>query len=150
VTQGTLTPSSFDISSSGSSVPSILAVNPVEGAVNTFDVVLDDPIEAGEWTTLMPHVERADGRDLPPLSCDGVVVGFLPADANGNRTSGPVDILHLIDHLNGVFQPPMKVWQCDIDRSGVCGPADILRLIDLLNGANTSRPWNGVRLPPRP
>jgi hypothetical protein len=36
-----------------------------------------------------------------------------------------VDILHLIDHLNGVFQPPMKVWQCDIDRSGVCGPADL-------------------------
>jgi hypothetical protein len=70
--------------------------------------------------------------------------------ANGNGKSSPVDILHLIDHLNGVYEPPVEIRQCDINRSGVCGPADILRLIDLLNGANTSRPWLGVSLPPRP
>ena len=58
---------------------------------------------------------------------------------------GPLDILALIDRLNGVIALPE--WSTDIDRDGSAGPQDILRLIDLLNGAGAFEPWNGKSLP---
>ena len=77
-------------------------------------------------------------------------VGYLPADVSGDRTSAPVDILDLIDHLNGVRVPALGIWQCDIDRSNLCAPADILSEIDLLNGAGAFDPWLGRTLPECP
>ncbi len=131
--------------------PRVVEVNAVAETPNTYEIVLEDPIRPGVWTSVGPVVQRADGIPFEPLPCHKpIAIGFLPADADGDGKSGPVDILHLIDHLNGVYDPPMEIWQCDMNRSGVCGPADILRLIDLLNGANSSRPWLGVSLPPRP
>lgn len=73
-------------------------------------------------------------------------IGFLPGDVNNDRSSGPVDILKLIDHLNGV--ETFAIYQTDIDRSGVTNPADVLRVIDLLNGADCYDPYNGATLPP--
>jgi hypothetical protein len=61
-----------------------------------------------------------------------------------------VDILAIIDNLNGRIDPPLPMYQCDIDRSGKCLPADILRVIDLLNGAHCFYPWNGACLPEWP
>ena len=81
-------------------------------------------------------------------TADRIDIGFLPGDVNGDGTSGPVDILDLIDSLNGVV--PLPPERTDINRSGVATPVDILRLIDLLNGANSTRPWLGVSLPERP
>jgi hypothetical protein len=74
-------------------------------------------------------------------------LGSLPADANSDRTSAPVDILDIIDNLNGVLVPPLADHQCDIDRSALCAPADILSEIDLLNGASGFLVWNGKTLP---
>ena len=76
-----------------------------------------------------------------------VCLGNLPADANGDRTAAPVDILEIIDNLNGVRVPPLQLWQCDLDRSILCAPADILTEIDLLNGANGWPVQNGKNLP---
>ena len=59
----------------------------------------------------------------------------------------PVDILELIDNLNGVRVPALLLNQCDIDRSNLCAPADILSEIDLLNGANGWPVQNGKSLP---
>lgn len=73
--------------------------------------------------------------------------GHLPADANSNRTVAPADILDIIDSLNGVRNPPLVIYQCDIDRSGVCLPADIITEIDLLNGATGFPVQNGDTLP---
>ncbi len=70
-----------------------------------------------------------------------------PANVNGDGASSPVDILRIIDFLNGAFTPPWGIYSTDIDRSGATNPADILRVIDLLNGADQFDVWNNVPLP---
>ncbi len=106
---------------------------------DTLLVTLDDRLEPGARTVF---THRA--------SCTRTCLGYLPADANGDGTSAAPDILELIDHLNGVLNPPLEQWQCDMDRSSVCTPPDILRLIDLLNGAGQFAPWLGRELPDCP
>ncbi len=103
---------------------------------NEITLNLSSPITPGAWTTFT-HV----------TSGDSVSLGYLPADANGDGTASPIDILALIDQLNGVQNPPLTIWQSDINRSGVTEPSDVLRLIDLLNGADSFAAWNGVTLP---
>ena len=71
-----------------------------------------------------------------------------PTKINRSASPSAVDILALIDSLNGISLLPIE--RTDINRSGVASGPDILRLIDLLNGVNTSRPWLGVSLPTRP
>lgn len=53
---------------------------------------------------------------------------------------------YVIDCINGVRT--CEIWQCDVDRSGLCGPPDILRTIDLLNGSGKYIPWLNVSLKP--
>ena len=80
----------------------------------------------------------------------GQVIGTFishPANVNGDGSATPVDILRLIDSLNGVFTPPWGIYSKDIDRSNAATPSDILREIDLLNGAGEFDPWNNVPLP---
>ena len=146
VTHGPINVTNFSLDDSLGNAPALVSLVPVPGYPTTFDIVFEDPINPGAWSTLSLAVERPDGL----IAEASVAIGFLPADADGDGTSAPSDILRLIDDLNGVHDPPMEHWQCDIDRSGVCGPPDILRLIDLLNGVNTSRAWLNVSLPPRP
>ena len=108
-------------------------------AGNTVAIHLSEPVQPNRWTCLR-HI-ASNKR-----SC----VGFLPGDANSNRTALPNDIFDIIDNLNGLRIPPLQLHQCDIDRSGVCAPADILSEIDLLNGANVFPVQNGRTLPPCP
>lgn len=101
----------------------------------TLRVTLDDTIEPGAWTCVH-HL--ASGTS----SC----LGYLPGDVDGDGTSSPIDILRLLDALNGVADPPYPDWRTDVDRSGSTDPADVLRLIDLLNGASAFDAWNGRTL----
>ncbi len=110
----------------------------IQLGADTVEVILCDAIEPGAWTCIT-HNESISTRCM----------GYLPADVNGDGTSGPVDILDLIDFLNGVG-PDLEIWQCDCDRSEECNPADILCVIDLLNGAGCYDPWNGETLPECP
>jgi len=121
----------------------------VNGETYTFDLLLSDPIQPGAWTSLTVHAVSPHEVPLEPPS-NRVTIGFLPGDVGSDGTASPSDILELIDDLNRVRVPALNKWQCDIDRSGLCAPADILREIDLLNGAQTTRPWNGATLPPKP
>lgn len=114
--------------------PQIAAVDPIGLGENR--VQLASAIEPGAWTCIR-HV----------ASDTQTCVAALPGDVNGDRTAGPVDVLRLIDALNGVVNPPLELWQTDIDRSGAATPADILRVIDLLNGAQAFDPWLLVSLP---
>lgn len=102
---------------------------------NTLRVTLTSRIEPGARTTV---THTASGTS--------VTLGSLPADVNSDGTSSPVDILALIDSLNGVGVP-RPIWSTDINRSGLAEPSDILRVIDLLNGAGAFDVWNGVTLP---
>lgn len=99
----------------------------------------DRPVQPNRWTCIR-HVASNTRR----------CVGFLPGDANGNRTAAPNDILDIIDNLNSVRVPPLQLYQCDIDRSDACDPKDILTEIDLLNGTNGFPIQNGRTLPPCP
>ena len=101
----------------------------VEG--NTVTLYLSGSIPAGDWTCI-EHLASAT------TAC----WGWLPADANGDGTSSPADIDAVIDNLQGLVEPPLEAWQCDVDHTGRCNPADILRVIDLLNGADQYEPWN--------
>lgn len=113
--------------------PTVAAVSQF-GTTSTLE--LDRPIPPGHWTTI---------THLP--TGQSVRLGSLPGDVNGDLASNPIDILRLIDHLNGMIQPPYPEWQTDINRSGVTEPSDVLRVIDLLNGANAFDVWNGATLP---
>lgn len=87
-----------------------------------------------------------------PMSGPSTIGTFYahPANVNGDNIASPVDILRIIDCLNGI-QPnlncPYGIYSRDIDHSGVFNPADILRVIDLLNGADLFDVWNGTTLP---
>jgi subtilisin family serine protease len=116
--------------------PMVVNVQPID--VDHIRVVLDRPIEPLAWTTIT-HLPTATRIRL----------GYLPGDVNHDRTSAPVDILALIDSLNGVG-PTLSIWSTDIDRSNLAAPADILQEIDLLNGAGPYAVYNGATLPPMP
>lgn len=113
--------------------PTILTLLPVDN--NVVTAFLDRPISPAAWTTITHMASGSSTR-----------IGFLPGDVNGDGTASPVDILSLIDSLNGVGQP-LSIWATDIDRSGSAEPADILREIDLLNGAGEFDVYNGATLP---
>lgn len=98
-------------------------------------VILDHAITAGGVT----RITYADGSS--------VAYTAHPGNVDGNSQTGPLDLLILIDGLNGVAEPPLTNLQCDINRTGICEPLDILRLIDLLNGADTFEPWSDTLLP---
>ncbi|NOT02636.1 MAG: hypothetical protein HOP29_18680 [Phycisphaerales bacterium] len=132
-----LGPEHFTVTVTSGAAPMVIDVIPI--GCDQVRVVLDGPIPPGAWTTI---TYICTGQ--------GICLGYLPADANNDAYAGPLDILKLIDNLNGVYNPPMAIWQCDTDRSNVCAPSDILRLIDLLNGAGAFDPWLGVSLPPSP
>jgi hypothetical protein len=122
----------FELTTSGFDVPLINSL--IVGENNELTIMLDMPIMPGAWT------------DLRYMPGDATVrLGYLPADVNADAVSDPLDILALIDSLNGVVERPL--WSTDIDRSGLAGPPDILRVIDLLNGADAFESWLGVELP---
>jgi hypothetical protein len=97
-------------------------------------VTLDSPIPTGAWT-IVRHIDGATTTRL----------GWLPGDTNADALSSPLDLLRLIDALNGLTT--LEPWSGDINRSGQLEPADILRSLDLLNGAGVYSPWYGRSLP---
>lgn len=134
-----LQPSNFTVVEFGGTdpAPQVVGVLPLGPA--QVRVMLSETIEPGAWTCVY---NGGSGT----RTC----IGYQPADVNGDGTSSPTDILRLIDHLNGVVNPPFGLWQTDANRSGFAEPSDVLRVIDLLNGADAFDPWLGQSLPPCP
>jgi subtilisin-like proprotein convertase family protein len=126
-----LTAADFAITSTSGTAPGIADITVVDNAAT---LELDSIIPVGAWTTFT-HI----------ASDTSVRLGYLPADVDNNGTSGPLDILALIDGLNGVVT--LADYQADVDRSLVVAPLDILAVIDLLNGAGAFDSWIGVSLP---
>ncbi len=123
------------------------------GSPNTVSSVVENP--PGTYTvTLFRAITAGAGSSIKYTPTAGAAsVGCFrshPANINSDSTASPADILHLIDHLNGIRVPPLSLWQCDLDRSGVCLPADIITEIDMLNGANGFIVWNGTPRPTGP
>jgi hypothetical protein len=119
---------------SGQGIPATISGVPVlNGNVVTINFLA--PIPSKKWTCVMHNASNT-------RRC----IGGLPADANGDGTAAPVDILDIIDNLNGVTNPPLAIYQSDIDRSAESNPADILTEIDLLNGASGYPVANGTTI----
>lgn len=129
-----LTPADFATSEDGGDgiAVGVESVTPIGG--NDLLVTFDAGIEQLAWTTL---THTASGTS--------VRLGHLPGDVDGDGTSGAVDLLTLIDVLNGVTSRPL--FATDVDRSGATNPVDVLRVVDLLNGAGVYDPYLGVSLP---
>jgi hypothetical protein len=132
------TPAEFSVTCSPNAAPCPTVANVVAaGSVQT--ITLSDRIPAGNWTCV---TYNPTGNE--------VCLGSLPGDCSGNLTTAPADILDLINHLNGVRNPPLTIELCDLDRSNSCAAADIIPLIDLLNGVTGYAVWNGASLPSCP
>ncbi len=124
----------FSLSQDGGTQLPPVIIDVTSGSNNTVVLTLDHSVAVGAWSTITHIASGTSTR-----------VGFLPADVNGDGVSSPVDILDLIDALNGVSSLP--IYATDIDRSGQSNPADVLREIDLLNGADAYDVYNGATLP---
>jgi V8-like Glu-specific endopeptidase len=121
-------------------------VDPLLGP-NSIASVVD--LGGGKYEMVLDHAIMAGGVTTIQYLGDGSFVEFTshPANVDADTASSPVDILKIIDILNGVMLPPWGNYSCDVDRSNLCAPADILRVIDLLNGADAFDPWLGIRRP---
>jgi hypothetical protein len=127
--------SDFMVSQEGGFGPAPAVAGTYLMGEQTVVVALSSPIEVGAWTTL---TYKPTGQ--------GIHVGYLPGDVNGDGTTSPFDLLALIDALNGVG-PVRTMLSLDIDRSGFVNSVDILREVDLLNGAGEFDVYNGMSLP---
>lgn len=121
----------FSVSAVGGSAPSVLSAVS-NGSVMT--VHLAQPISPGAWTTI---------RYLPKGTI--VRLGFLPGDVSGNGSAGLIDLMALIDALNGVT--PRPISSTDIDRSGQSNVLDVRRVIEVLSGNGAYEFWGGRSLP---
>jgi hypothetical protein len=115
--------------------------NDVESVIDngdgTYTLVLIRPITPGAVTTVT----------LGDLDCQAGVFTFHPGNVNRDEESSPLDILALIDVLNGVVEPSWGHYSADLNHRGIISPLDILVLIDLLNGADFHVPWQGTQRP---
>ena len=132
---GCLQTDDFSTTQEGGALSAPAIVSAEQTGTNQLRITFDRPIEPKAWTTITYIVSGTSVR-----------LGYLPGDVNGDRISAPVDILDLVDFLNGVG-PSRPIWSSDIDRSGLAAPADILQVVDLLNGAGNFDDYNGAQLP---
>jgi hypothetical protein len=113
-------------------------VSAVEAPAGTYTITLNRPITTNSTTTITYS---------PAVGAPSVgVFTAHPGNVDGTGNAAPVDIIAIIDHLNGITLRPLR--QCDVDRSGVCAGADIITEIDLLNGSNGFPIQNGTPKPP--
>lgn len=121
----TLTPADFTIQTFHGVVdytPVVDSVSPIDAT--TALVTLSTPIPVYRTTCLY----FTEGAPDEPLLC----VSRQPGDVNNSGRPNAMDVLDLIDSLNGVIR--LEPWQCDVDSSGVCNATDILEVVDVLNG----------------
>jgi hypothetical protein len=118
-----------------------LGPNGIEGVTTTpagtFLVELARPITPGAATVITFNGEKT-------------VLLSHPGNVNGDSTAGPLDVLFLIDVLNGTQTLPYGDYSGDINHTGgdlEPTPLDILELINLLNGASPNQAWNGTARP---
>lgn len=125
--------------------PSLWPDYPIQDAVNRvleilpgdgdlIDVRLQRAITPGECGTVTYQADAvAGGSTASATFC------AHPGDVNADGCSGPVDIVALIDVLNGVSSAPWGEVSTNCNRDSATGASDIICLIDLLNSG-----WNGV------
>ncbi len=100
-------------------LPSISEVM-TEGDLIT--IVLNQRIRPRNWTCIR--------HKLSDRQC---CMGSMPGDVDWSGVLEFADVFELLSNLEVDVQPPLRIEQCDTDRSGVCAPGDLPMLIDLVN-----------------
>lgn len=125
----------------------------VDGGPNSVISVVENPSGLYVITLARPITPEAVTRlfydtDTAPLQFGEFT--SHPANVNGDSTASAVDILRLIDCLNGIGLPsncPWGAYSQDINHDGHFDASDITGLIDLLQGAGTFDSWAGTMIP---
>jgi len=116
-------------------ITGVIAQPSPPAAPNTFRLTLDPtrPVPQRAWSCF-----RYTGCDPGPRVC----LGALPIDVDQSRLTALPDLTALMNGLNAdqVGVNPLKDFQCDLDRSGVCTTADIVTWVDMAVGATTFLP----------
>jgi hypothetical protein len=112
------------------------AIADVTEVSGTYTITLARPITPGEVTVISYDGGASFGQFISH-----------PSNANADDAADAMDVLAIIDFLNGTVQPPFGEFSSDINHSNLLAPLDILALVDLLNGADEHDPWNGTALP---
>ena len=126
-----LTQSHVAVLTTGPDAPSILSV---DGENETWSILLDGPIPAGEATAI------SIGKGLA-----WVAFGSLPGDVNSDCVSDQNDVAALAAAVQAGSQ---NVELFDIDRNGQVEAADVARLRALLSGSDGGTAWDGKQLYP--
>ena len=126
-----LTQSHVVVLTTGPNAPSILSV---DGENETWSILLDGPIPAGEATAI------SIGKGLA-----WIAFGSLPGDVNGDYVSDQNDVAVLRAAVRAGSQ---NVELFDIDRNGQVEAADVARLQVLLSGSDGGKAWDGKQLDP--
>jgi len=147
-TGNALTTSSFEVAVTGGTAPSISSVTAIGSNNDEFDVALSSMIVPGQWTTIICKVKDANGNVIRSDPHDRVHLGFLPGDADGNKTVNTADV----DEMDAVLANPSlgNVARHDINRNGSITSADRARLVELLQGTDTTQAWNNYSMPAKP
>jgi hypothetical protein len=111
--------------------PTLDAVRHV--GANKIRVELSGPMVPGSWMVI------SAGRSLARF-------GYLPGDVNSDGQVSGLDLLALIDALNGVITLP--IHSVDIDRSGALDDNDVTRARMVINGDGPGERWLGRTLGP--
>jgi hypothetical protein len=119
-----------------------------EGA-NAIDSVTD--LGDGTYLIELTRAITAEACTTIKYIGDDSYVTFipLPGDLNGDGFSSALEVLDLVNYLNGAAD--VRAWDqysSDIDHSGETNSVDIIRHVDLYNGPGAFAPgWNEAAAP---
>ena len=126
-----LTKNDVEVLSTGPNPPSVISV---AGGDETWSILLDVPVAAGEATAI------SIGEGLA-----WVAFGSLPGDVSCDYVSDRNDVAALQAAVQAGSQ---NVELFDIDRNGRVEAADVARLQVLLSGSDGGTAWAGKQLDP--
>jgi len=131
------------------SLPAVTGVVKDGSDATKYTVTLSKQIVPGHWTTIIANVEDLSGNAIRIDPLDRIDLGFLPGDADGNKTTNATDKTHLQCIVDDLCSPELPARH-DQDRDSDVDTDDVTRLQQLLDGHNTTMAWEDVELPDRP
>ncbi len=156
---GSLDGGDFEVVTSGDSEISVASVDDAQNPVVV--VTLESPVPAGEWLTLIAHVEDLAGNAIVTSGDlgedtdepDRIDLAGLPCDVDQSGTVQAIDLLRFRQMFAGTLIPDIGEIEdfIDMDRNGAIQALDLLRFRQLWFGSGTStQPWQGETLATRP
>ena len=111
-----------------------------------YDILLERPISAGQWTTITYlGVSGSSFVSYASLPADSSADGLAQEGMQGEPDSDVWQWVYCCFQLT--CTPPHGAYSCDINHDGPWNFNDLGRLADLLQGFGTYIVWEGKMLP---